>query len=139
MNIWLVNNSTFNSTMNNSLELLGLLLVFVIILIATYFASRFIGQSKMGQLRNKNFKVIETYKVAPNKFLQLIKMGNKFVVIAIGKDEIHTVTELSEEEVILQVESEQKSVKFSDLIAKLQRKDVIPQNNDETNDKINMN
>ena len=139
MNIWLVENSTFNSTMNNSLELFGLLIMFLIILVAAYFASRFFGQNKMGQLRNKNFKVIETFKVAPNKFLQLIKMGNRFVVIAIGKDEMHVITELSEEEVILQVEGEQRNMKFSDLIAKIQRKDVAEQNKDETNDKMNMN
>lgn len=122
MDIWLV--SKLPSTVENTIELIGLLFVFIIILVAAYFASKFIGQSKLGQVRNKNFQVIETYKVTPNKFLQLVKIGNKYVVIAIGKDEIHEITELSEEEVILSVDSEHPSVKFSDLITRVQKKNA---------------
>lgn len=123
MNIWLVN-STSTSIMDNTLQLFGLILMFCFVLAATYLTSKFIGRFKLGQLRNKNFKVIETYKVAPNKFLQLIKMGNKYVVVSIGKDEINFITELSEEEVLLPMEEDQQVMKFSDFIAKVQGKHI---------------
>lgn len=121
MNIWLVN-STSSSFIDNTLQLFGLILMFCFVLAATYLTSKFVGRFKLGQLRNKNFKVIEVYKVAPNKFLQLIKMGNKYVVVSIGKDEIHFITELAEEDVILPIEDEQQGMKFSDFIAKVQGK-----------------
>ena len=122
MNIWLVSNSTFGNTLENALQLVGLLSVFIFILVATYFSSRMIGQYKLGQMKHKNFKVIETYKAAPNKYLQLVKMGNKYIVIAIGKDEIHVVTELSEDEVLLPIEGHQQGMKFADFITKVQGK-----------------
>lgn len=124
MNIWLVNR-TSSSTMDNALQLFGLILMFCFVLAATYLTSRFVGRSKLGQLRNKNFKVIETYKVAPNKFLQLIKMGSKYVVVSIGKDEVRFITELSEEDVLLPMDNEQQGMKFSDFIAKVHGKHMI--------------
>ena len=125
MNIWLVSNSTLGSTTDNALQLFGLILLFCFVLAATYYTSKFVGNYKLGQQKNKNFKVIETYKVAPNKFLQLVKMGNKYVVISVGKDDIRYITELSEDEVIMPIEGTHQGMKFSDLIAKVQGKHLI--------------
>jgi len=125
MNIWLVSNYTLGSTADNAIQLIGLILLFCFVLAATYFTSRFVGNYKMGQQKNKNFKVIETYKVAPNKFLQLVKMGNKYIVISVGKDDIRYITELSEEDVLLPLDGTQHGMKFSDLIAKVQGKHTI--------------
>lgn len=124
MEIWLVS-SKMSSTTDNALQLFGLIILFFLIIVATYVTSKFIGNYKLGQMKNKNFKVIETYKVAPNKFLQLIKVGNKYLVISIGKEEIHNITEIPEEDVILPIENEQHGLKFSDLIAKVQGKQQV--------------
>jgi flagellar protein FliO/FliZ len=42
---------------------------------------------------------VETYAIAQNKYLQLIRMGNKYVVISVAKDSVNYITELCEEEV----------------------------------------
>ena len=133
MNIWLVNH-TSDSVLDNSLQLFGLLLLFAFVLAATYLTSRFVGQFKLGQMRNRNFKVIETYKVSPNKFLQLIQVGNKYIVVSVGKDEVHFITELAEEEVILPMESMHDGMKFSDFIAKVQKKHINTNDIKETMD-----
>lgn len=137
MNIWLVNNSTFSSTFDNVLQLLGLVLMFCFVLGATYLTSKYVGKIRMSQLKDKNFRVIETVKVAPNKFLQLVKMGNKYVVIGIGKDDIHVITELSEEDVILPEENSQQGMKFSDFIAKVQVKHMSTKDTDDENESTN--
>lgn len=125
MNIWLVSSSTLGSTIENALQLIGLIFMFGFVLAATYFTSKFVGNYKLGQIKNKNFKVIETYKIAPNKFLQLVKMGEKYVVISIGKDDVRYITELKEEEIQLPFENDQHETKFSDFIAKVQGKHRI--------------
>ena len=51
-------------------------------------------QKKMG-----NFEVVETYAIAQNKYLQLMRMGNKYIVISVSKDSVQYITELEEEEV----------------------------------------
>jgi flagellar protein FliO/FliZ len=87
------------STFENILQLLGLFLLFIFILGATYFATRLIGKIQLNQNNNSNFKNIETYKVSPNKYLQLVQIGSRYFVIAIGKNDISVITELDKEEI----------------------------------------
>ena len=51
-------------------------------------------QKKMG-----NFEIVETFAISQNKYLQLIRMGNKYVVISVTKDTVNFITELDENEV----------------------------------------
>ena len=82
-------------------QLLGLVFLLIIILVAAYYTSKIIANFKMGQLRKSNFQVIDSYRISANKLLQIIKVGNKFLVIAVGKDTITLLTELEESEVMI--------------------------------------
>jgi len=86
---------------DNFMQLIGLILLLVIILVAAYFVSKFVGGIKLGQYKNSNFKVIDTYQIAPNRTIQIVKIANKYVVISIGKDTVNYITELEESEVLL--------------------------------------
>ena len=121
MNIVLVTN-TASSMWSNTLEVVGLLLLFCFILGASYFATRFVGNFKLRNLKNKNFEIIETMKLTPNKYLQVVRMGNRYVVISIGKDDVRYITELNSDEVILPEEKNETTVQFSEVLEKLKRK-----------------
>ena len=80
-------------------ELLGLIVVFVVVLAVCYFTTKFVAGRQLVQKKIGNFEVVETFAIAQNKYLQLVRMGNKYVVIAVAKDSISFVTELDETEV----------------------------------------
>ena len=63
-------------------------------------------------------------------------MGNRYVVISIGKEDIRYITELSEGE-ITTANGEEQGMKFSDLFAKVQRKQISTKdiNGNSRNDK----
>jgi flagellar protein FliO/FliZ len=100
-------------------QLVGLIALLIIILVAAYYTSRFIGGIKLGQMRKSNFQVIDSYRVTPNKVLQIVKIGNKYVVIAIGKDDIHFITELDEAEVIIRESHQVEKQSFKQILDKL--------------------
>ena len=100
-------------------QLAGLFLLLIIILVAAYYTSRLIGGIKLGQMKKSNFQVIDTYRVTPNKALQIVKIGNKYVVIAIGKDDIHFITELDEAEVIVRDSNQGEKQNFKQILEKL--------------------
>lgn len=81
-------------------EVLGLLVIFILILVITYFTTRWIGASGLSGMKNKNIKVIETYKINQNKYIQIIKVGNKCIAIAVSKDHIEYLTEIDEEAIV---------------------------------------
>ena len=56
---------------NHVLQLLGLLFVFVLVLIAAWYVSRFIGNKTMQGFGNKNINIIETFNMGNNLCLKL--------------------------------------------------------------------
>jgi len=80
-------------------ELLGLILIFVIVLVVCYYTTRFVAGRQLVQKKIGNFEVVETFPVAQNKYLQLIRMGNKYVVISVSKETITYITEIDETQV----------------------------------------
>lgn len=106
-------------TNDNLWQLVGLVLLLVVILIAAYYTTKFIGGIKLGQLKNSNFKVIESYRISPTKVIQIVKIGNKIIVIAIGKDTIHYITELDESEVVFSEDKFIQKQSFKQILEKL--------------------
>lgn len=117
-----------SSNLNNLLQLFGVSVLFIFVLGITYLTTRFVGGVNLKKERNSNFKVIETYKITNNKFLQIINIGDKYVVISVSKDDIHFITEISEDQIhkieptmIKKLDSFGK-VNFSDILDKISKK-----------------
>lgn len=99
-------------------DFVQLLLLFCVILGATIATTKIVGGVKLNQLRNSNFKVIETYKITQNKFLQIIRVSNKYILISVCKDDIHFIAELNEEDVHLSDNNGQQKIQFKDILKK---------------------
>lgn len=84
--------------LNNILQLITALFVFVLVLALTYFVTKWIAKSGAMQYRAKNIKVIETYKIAPSKYIQIIQIGKKQYAIGVTKEQITFLSELEEDQ-----------------------------------------
>lgn len=109
-------------------ELVFLLVIFILILVACIFTTRFVAGQQMQRGRNGNFKPIETYQVAQNRYLQLIQIGKRFFVISVSKDSMSLICELNEDEIVPKDETNtgfSKSFKeiLSDLRVKVDKHD----------------
>lgn len=85
-------------TLETFLQLIGSLLIFVFVLLLVYLVTRWMGAVQKGQSHNKNLHIVETIGVGNNKMISIIQAGTEYLVVAIGKDEIHLLTKLSREE-----------------------------------------
>lgn len=84
--------------LNNILQLIVTLFVFVLVLALTYFVTKWIAKSGAMQSHAKNIKVIETYKIAPSKYIQIIQIGKKQYAIGVTKEQITFLSELEEDQ-----------------------------------------
>lgn len=110
------------SQADNIFQLIGLIFALVLILVAAYYTSKYLGKLSVGKLKNSNFKVIDTYRVNQNKFVQIVKIGNKFVVLGVGKDTINLITELDESEVITRDVQMKENMSFKQIFDKIRSK-----------------
>ena len=86
------------SSFQNIMQLIGVVLIFLIVLALTYFTAKWIGGYQQINMKNKNLQILESIKVGTNKFICLIKAGEIYLVVAVGKDEITMLAQLTEEQ-----------------------------------------
>ena len=88
------------SSLSSALQLIGVLLIFVFVLFITWMTTKFIAGYQKVQTQGRNLKILETQRLMNNKYLSIIKAGDKYLVIAVGKDEVRLLTVLTEDELV---------------------------------------
>lgn len=106
---------------DNVAKFLTLLLIFGFVLAATYFTTRFIANYQKGQSAHSNIKIIESARISQNKFIEIVKIGEKYYAIALGKDEIGVIAEVPENELDLESKN-QELPGFNDILEKVKNK-----------------
>lgn len=115
------------------LKLVGLIILCAIIIAASYFTTRFVGKRQAGITGESNFKSLDIYRINQNKYLQLIQIGTRYFVIAVGKDTVNVLTELNKEDIVYWRDESQK-VSFKDIMAKVTSSKSSENENSNTND-----
>lgn len=111
---------TASGRLDNFLQLMGALVIFVFVLAITYFVTRWIGNYQKVQWKNRNIQVIETMRIANNKFIQIVKVSEDYLVVSIGKDDIKLLTKLDEKSIKALIMPEDKSPEsFQNILMKL--------------------
>lgn len=98
-------------------ELIVLLLVFFLILFAAYYVTKLIAKKGLLRGKTQNIELIESFRLNQNKMIQIVRIGNKYIVIGVSKDHFEYLTEVDPEELDLTpVEASNKDVSFKEVI-----------------------
>ncbi len=84
--------------MDQYLEFVGILLIFVFVLAITYLGSKWMAGYQKKHMKSKNLQIIESIPVGNSKMICLVKAGTEYLVVAVGKDVIHPLATLSEDQ-----------------------------------------
>lgn len=76
-------------------QLFTITVIFLVVLAVTYYTTKLIAKLQKNNVYNRNIEVIETYKLTANKYIQIVKTGDKYLAIAIAKDSVTMLTELN--------------------------------------------
>ena len=109
------------SATDSYLQFITVLVLFVFVLGITYVTTRWIANYQKGKNAGGNLEVIETMRITNNKYIQIVRAGNKYLAIAVGKDEIHMLAELPEEELMLTETNVSSNMDFGSILDKFKR------------------
>lgn len=79
-------------------QFITVLLIFAAVLGVTAWTTRWMANYQKQQSANENIQVIETTRIANNKYIQIIRAGEKYMVIAVCKDTVTMLGEISGEQ-----------------------------------------
>ena len=77
-----------SSALGSFIQLLGVLIIFLFVLAITYFTTKWIGNYQKTNFANKNLQIVESIRVGNNKFIAIVKAGEVYLVVAVGKDDV---------------------------------------------------
>lgn len=106
-------------------QLLTLFIIFIFVLAVTYYVTRFVGNYQKNKLSGSNINILETMRIANNKYIQIVKIGSRFFAIAVAKDTVSYLCELDEDELIYKESSSGKMLinndNFKEILEKFKK------------------
>ena len=106
---------------NSFFDLITVLLIFVFVIAITLFTTKYIANYQKVQNAGKNIEVLETYKISQTKYVQIVKIGKKYVAIAVSKDTVTLLTTLEEDDVTFP-EGSGETNSFKEILASFKNK-----------------
>ncbi|MBQ8148758.1 MAG: flagellar biosynthetic protein FliO [Lachnospiraceae bacterium] len=88
------------SKIDSVVQFFTVLIIFVFVLSITWLTARYIAGFQKGKMRGNNFEMIDSFRISQNQVVQILRIGQRYVAVAVGKDNVTLLSELSEEEII---------------------------------------
>ena len=107
------------SKIDSVAQLLTVILLFVVVLGATWLTTRYVAGVQKGKMKGSNFEVIDTFRLTQNKYVQILRIGKKYMAVAICKATVTVWRELDESEIVFHdSDLSKKAVSFEDIFNK---------------------
>ena len=125
---------TAPNNVDSYLQFMTVLIIFVFVLVVTYWTTKWIAGYQKGKLHNTNMELIEAIRLTNNKYIQIIRVGQKYLAVAICKDSVTMLTEIPEEQLMLSEGVDDIQPSFKELLDKLQKKNFLNSKDDRDKD-----
>ncbi|MBD5477129.1 MAG: flagellar biosynthetic protein FliO [Lachnospiraceae bacterium] len=106
-------------------QFLTVLVIFVFVLMITYWVTKWTAGYQKGQTANANMEILETIRLSNNKLVQIIRVGRKYLAVAICKDTVTMLTEIPEQDLIFSDQNSNKMQGFKEILEKMQKKNFL--------------
>ena len=103
-------------------QLITVLVVFVIVLAITAVVTKWLANYQKGQNVGRNIEVIETTPIANNKWMQIIRVGNTYKVIAVSRENVTFLGDIDPSE-LKEIKPDGSKSAFKSMFEKALKKD----------------
>ncbi|MGN0346456.1 MAG: flagellar biosynthetic protein FliO [Lachnospiraceae bacterium] len=116
------NSGTGFSTVNNVSRFFTLIFIFIFVLAITYFTTKYIANLQKGKNISGNIQILETSKISQDKYIQIVKIGEKYVAIAVAKNGVTKLVDLNEDDLKFPATETDGSKGFRDILNRFTKK-----------------
>lgn len=114
----LITNATH---IDSFVQFITVLIIFVFVLVVTYAVTRWISKFQKQQSSGTNMEIIETQRISSSKYLQIIRAGEKYLVIAVCKDSVTMLAEIPGESLTFLPHEETGKFDFKDILERVRK------------------
>ena len=116
---------TISEKADSYVQFMTVLVLFLLVLAVTYFVTKWMAGYQRGRASNGNMEILETLSLSNNKYIQLIRVGQKYLAVVICKDTVTMLTEIPEQDLILSEGNVSNNMGFKDILDRVQKKTIL--------------
>jgi flagellar protein FliO/FliZ len=90
-------------------QFFSLLFIFILVLTLAYFCTRWIASNKNTKNSGRNISIIENLNIGYNSHLQIVKVGEKYILISLNKERVTYITDITKEEITYKCQNDKES------------------------------
>lgn len=109
------------STTSSYAQFIIVLLIFVGVLAVTFFVTKWTAGYTKKRGTGTNIELIESAPLATNKHIQIVRIGEKYIALAITKDNVSVLTELEMDQ--LDINKANAGTSFRDIMSRIKTGD----------------
>ncbi len=106
-------------------QFMTVLILFVFVLAITAFVTKWIGGYQKSRSVGANMELIESLRLSNNKYVQIVRVGRKYLAVAVCKDTVTMLSEVPEEDLNFPEGSLGSASTFRDVLAKIQKERIL--------------
>ena len=106
-------------------QFMTVLILFLFVLVITYWVTKWTAGYQKNQNANANMELLDIIRLSNNKYVQIIRIGRKYLAVAICKDTVTMLTEIPEQDLIFSGKDASKGQGFKDVLEKIQKKNFL--------------
>ena len=110
------------SGLESVVQFITVLIIFVFVLGVTYISTRYIAGIQKEQYKTGNMELIETLRISNNKYLQIVRAGNRYFCMAVCKDTVTMLGEIQKEEIVFHENNVNANIDFQKMLEKMKQK-----------------
>lgn len=99
-------------------QLITAIFIFVFVLVLAYFTTRFTAGFQKSQMAGSNVEIVETCRLAQNKYIQIVRIGTRYYSIAVCKDSVTMLGELDKDDITIPETGLGTAVSFKEILDK---------------------
>lgn len=107
------------------IQFITVLVLFVFVLAVTAFVTRWIGGYQKGRSACANMELVEALRLSNNKYVQIVRIGRKYLAVAVCKDTVTMLSEIPEEDLTFSEGTSGSAFTFKDVLTKIQKERIL--------------
>lgn len=112
-----------------SMEALGgiarfitVLVLFIIVLWVTWAVTKWTAGYQKGKWSGGNIEMLESFRIASDKYVQIIRVADKYLAVAVGKDNVTFLAQLDESALVMREDTAGLKMNFQEILEKVREK-----------------
>ena len=114
--------TTLMQELDGYIQFVAVLIVFILVLVLTAFVTKWIAKYQKQHSVTSNIEIVENTSMSNGKYIQIIRIGETYMAIAVCKDTVTALCEVPKEQ-ILEREIVNNQGQFKELFLKAIKKD----------------